>query len=230
MLHLVLRRKICRNKRNALGRFFVMKASIFFVLFFWWSQLMCGQKIVQKVIENPVNQNIYIDTNNCFQVDLKTSSSKQLQVIASIEGEYLKDLVVKIEEKGNDVFVSAGFLPNFIMPNDKLNALEEVSIALYITIPIYANIQLFGTNSNVNATGKYNRLKITLADGDCILKNVTKKTEVKTQNGNIMVIAESGTIKANSNYGEVSKNKIPQGESSYILNSVQGNIELNKTE
>lgn len=189
-----------------------------------------GQKLVSKVIANPENQYIFVDTKNCFEVTLKTWSEKKLEVKATIEGEYVKDLVVKIEEKGKDVFVSAGFLPNFINPNDKLSAHKVVSIALDISIPDNTNIQIFGTNTNIMASGNYKDLKVTLSDGHCSLKNILANAEVKTQKGNITLTTESGKILANSQYGKVGTHNIPVGTAKYSLSSVEGNIRLNKTE
>ncbi|MDT0606514.1 hypothetical protein [Croceitalea rosinachiae] len=186
--------------------------------------------MVKKVIANPDNQYIFIDTKNCYQVNLKTIASKELVVKASIEGEYLRDLVVKVEDNGKDVFVSAGFLPNFIAPNDKLSAHKVISISLDINIPQNSNVQLFGTNSILYAEGNYKLLQVSLADGDCTLNNIIEKAEVKTQKGNIVVIAKNGTIEATSTYGEVSEHNIPKGFASYILKSVEGDIQINKTE
>ena len=185
---------------------------------------------MKKVIANPENQYIFIDTQHCFQVNLTTAQSRELVVKAAIEGEYLKDLAVKIEEKGKDIFVSAGFLPNFINPNDKLSAHKVVSIALDISVPKNTNVQLFGTNTNISAQGTYKSLKVTLADGNCTLKNISAKAEIKTQKGNIILSTKSGTITAHSQYGTVSSHDIPHGISEYLLSSVEGDIALSKTE
>jgi hypothetical protein len=38
-------------------------------------------------------------------------------VAASIDGEYLQDLMVNVAQEGSTVLVSAGFQPNFVFPN-----------------------------------------------------------------------------------------------------------------
>lgn len=207
-----------------------MKASYIFISFFLFSQFVIGQKVVEKTILNPDKQYIQLDTKNCYLVDLSTSKGKELSVEASIEGEYSKDLAVRIEEDGANVLVSAGFLPNFIAPNDKLSAHKVISIALKVTMPEYCNVNVFGTNSKVVTTGKYKQLKISLANGDCTLNNVIENVDVKTQKGTIKVITREGKIDAKSTYGKVKTAKIPEGNSSYKLFSVEGNIYVNKTE
>ena len=161
---------------------------------------------------------------------METSKNKELLVEAAIEGEYEKDLVVKIEEDGSNVLVSADFLPNFIAPNDKLSAHKVISIALKITIPEYCIVNVFGTNSKVEATGTYRNLKVSLDTGDCVLQNVIEQAEVKTQKGTITIKTKEGEIDAKSTYGTVKLSNIPEGNSRYKLSSVEGNIYVKKTE
>lgn len=212
------------------GVFLHMRVSLLIIFLFAFLKLTHSQKLVKKVITNPDNQYIQIDTKNCYQVNLKTTLSQELVVKASIEGEYLKDLAVNIEESGKEVFVSAGYLPNFIAPNDKLSAHKVISIALDISVPENCNVQVFGTNSNFNAEGAYQLLRVSLSDGHCTLKNVVEKAEVKTQKGNITVIAKNGSISASSTYGIINNYNIPEGYPSYILKSVEGDIQIKKTE
>ena len=207
-----------------------MKASYLLQFIFLFTQFVIGQKVVEKTILNPDKQYIQLDTKNCYLVDLSTSKGKELSVEASIEGEYSKDLAVRIEEDGVNVLVSADFLPNFIAPNDKLSAHKVISIALKITIPEYCNVTVFGTNSKLVTTGKYRQLKISLANGDCTLNNVTESVDVKTQKGTIRVVTSEGKVDAESTYGVVKLSKIPEGNFSYKLFSVEGDIYVNKTE
>jgi hypothetical protein len=207
-----------------------MKVTYLLISVFLFAQFLTGQKLIRKTIINPENQSIQVDTKNCFQVLLETSKEKELKVAATIEGEYQKDLVVKIEEDGLNVLVSTDFLPNFKAPNDKLSVHKVISIALKITIPENCSVNVFGTNSTVLASGIYRKLKISLATGDCTLNSVTETVEVKTQKGTINVVTNEGKIDAKSVYGKVNLAKIPEGNSSYKLASVEGNIYVNKTE
>ncbi|MFD2586598.1 hypothetical protein ACFSQJ_06630 [Croceitalea marina] len=189
-----------------------------------------GQKTIRKTIINSEKQSIQVDTKNCYLVTLATSKESELKVEASIEGEYEKDLAVKIEEDGANVLVSADFLPNFVAPNDKLSAHKVISISLKITIPSYCNVNVYGTNSKVLASGKYKYLKVSSDTGDCSMVNVVENVEVKTQKGTINITAKEGKITAESTYGKVQLAKIPTGNSSYRLVSVEGDIYVNKTD
>lgn len=205
-----------------------MKILLFLPALFFLVHLH-GQKLVKKAFIGPRTESIQIDAQYCYKIDLRTAPTKEVQVSASIEGEYAKDLLVSIEEKGTTVLVSAGFQPIFINPNDKLSAHKVVSIALQISVPEYKQVSVFGTNSNVNATGKYKNLHITLSDGRCTLENVSETVEVTTQKGDIWLSVPSGDILAESAYGKVDQETIPFGDNQFILKTVEGQIHLKKT-
>jgi len=173
---------------------------------------------------------IQIDANSCFQVLLRTVGSDEISIEAQMDGEYSNDLDLTLAEQGNTLLISAGFRPEFKNHNDKLSAHKVVSIALNISIPEWKNVTLFGTNTRVIVDGNYTKLHISLADGSCELNNIAKITTVKTQSGNIIVHEKAAQIRAESKYGSVSNNPIPKGLNEYQLNTVTGNIRLNKTE
>jgi len=206
-----------------------MKIFSSFLVLLFFPCIVLGQKVVRKTLINPDTKFIQIDTKNCYQVKFHSAENRELRVKASIEGEYAKDLVVRIEEEGQNVIVSTDFLPNFVAPNDKLSAHKVISIRLDIAIPQYSNVNIYGTNTHVIGSGKYRNLKITLAEGDCILENVSEAIEVKTQSGAIHLIASAGIFDAESNYGVVKIAELPKGNFNYSLKSVEGNITVSNT-
>ncbi|AWX44267.1 hypothetical protein HME9304_01267 [Flagellimonas maritima] len=205
-----------------------MKSLFLLTVFFTISSLQ-GQKLVKKAFIDARTESIQIDSKYCYKVNLGTASTSEVRVVASIEGEYSKDLLINIENQGTTALISAGFQPNFTNPNDKLSAHKVISIELDITLPEYKDVSIYGTNSTVLAEGKYKSLKIKLSDGTCRLKNITETVEVDTQKGDIFLAANNGEIMAKSIYGTVDNGTIPLGENQYILNTVEGNIYLKKT-
>lgn len=192
--------------------------------------LLQGQKLIKKGVLSPATEFIQIDAEHCYQVTLRTSNkSNEIQVEANIEGEYAPDILVKMEEIGTTMVISAGFQPNFTNPNDKLSAHKVISIELDITVPEYKNVAVFGTHSRVDATGDYSALSVKLDSGTCTLNDVTESIVVKTQKGDINVFASEGRFSANSSYGKVNKEFIPNGDTTYNLNTVEGTILLKKT-
>ncbi|MBS9462538.1 hypothetical protein KIM67_08955 [Flagellimonas sp. 389] len=205
-----------------------MRTLLFFLSVFSFCT-MKGQKLVKKAFITPETQFIQIDSQNCYKVSIGTSKKEEVTIAGSMEGEYSKDLLVTIEQKGATVLISTGFQPNFTNPNDKLSAHKVISIELNISLPEYKEVSVYGTNCNVLAEGDYKKLKVKLADGTCSLENVGETVEVNTQKGNIFLSTSNGDIVAKSTYGEVRRETIPKGDNVFVLNTVEGNIYLKKT-
>ena len=205
-----------------------MSTLLFFLSVFSFCT-MKGQKLVKKAFITPETQFIQVDSQNCYKLSVTTSEQEEGSVAASIEGEYSKDLLVAIEQKGATVLISTGFQPNFTNPNDKLSAHKVISIELNISLPEYKEVSIYGTNCNVLAEGNYKRLNVKLADGTCTLENILETVEVNTQKGNIFLSTFDGDITAKSIYGEVVRETIPKGDNVFVLNTVEGNIYLKKT-
>ncbi len=201
----------------------------FVVLFLLIFHNLQAQKLVKKSLINSGTSLFQIDTGNCFDLDLATSNTDELVVEAAIEGEYRKDLVIRIMEEGSTVLISAGFQPLFISPNDKLSAHKVVSIALRIRLPEIKEVQVFGTSCNVHIGGFFRSLEVVLDDGRCTLNGVKEKVEVSTQSGDIILNTSEGFISAESRYGKVIKDVIPQHHNTFALRTVTGDISLNKT-
>ena len=82
---------------------------------------------------------IQFNTANCFKVELGTSLGNEINIEAEIDGEYVKDLDLKVRTIGSTILVEAGFAPNFENPNDKLSAHKVVSITLKLSFRRFRN-------------------------------------------------------------------------------------------
>ncbi|WP_430968246.1 DUF4097 family beta strand repeat-containing protein [Spongiimicrobium sp. 2-473A-2-J] len=193
------------------------------------ANLLAAQKLVKKSYIDATTSSIQIETNNCFEVDLRTSLSDQMVVEATIDGEYKKDLLLNIRKAGTTVFVSTGFQPNFVNPNDKLSAHKVISIALTVMVPRHKSVKIYGTSSNITVTGSYEELDVVLEDGRCTLNNTGQTVAVTTQSGDIYVSQGAAEIKASSKYGKIFEETIPEGDNRFTLRTTTGNIHLKKT-
>ncbi len=189
-----------------------------------------GQTVVEKTIIESQIDYIEVDATNCFDIRIETRAGNEMQIEAKIDGEYHKDLLLNLSEKGRTLQVSAGFQPGFVNPNDKLSAHKVISIALFIQVPQNKSVTINGTSCNVKAKGDYKSLDVSLNDGQCTLNQISTDAVVRTQSGDIVIKTKSASIQAESKYGEVDENTIPKGDNSYLLKSVTGNIRLIKTE
>jgi hypothetical protein len=192
--------------------------------------ILTPQKVVKKSILNPNISNIQIDGRNCFEIKIETRDSDEIAVEATIDGEYQKYLILKIIEAGATLLVSCDFEQDFKNPNDKLSAHKVVSIALHIKLPKQKKVNVFGNSCNITTGGKYEKLKVTLDDGACWFNDVNGAIEAITQSGNIIVESRAADILAVSKYGTVKKQSLPQGKNQFVLQTVTGNIQVNRIE
>lgn len=199
-------------------------------LFFLTANILHAQKLVKKSITNPEVKAITLDVTNSFELLVDTAPGNEILVQATIDGEYSKELWVNVRESGNTVSITTEFQPNFKNPNDKLSAHKVISIALKVVLPEQKRVTIFGDECNITAKGSYSKLMITLNDGRCHLEGISGTAEVATQSGDISVLAANAEIKATSKYGRVGKNQIPNGDDSYNISSVTGDILLDKFE
>ncbi len=228
-----MRQKTCKNKTHAPIRgvylFYLVNRVVLLIVFGLFLQHAAGQKVIKKSLLNTNTSHIQIDTNNFFEVVVNTSSEHEIVLEAFIDGEYQKDLGLEIAEYGNTVMVSAAFQPHFSFPNDKLSAHKVISISLHVLIPEFKEVYLFGTSANITVEGYYKNLKVSLNDGRCIIKEVGENVVATTQSGAISLEIGSGKIIADSKYGTIDQEDIPDGNDQYALHSATGNISIKKS-
>ncbi|QCX02120.1 hypothetical protein FGM00_19105 [Aggregatimonas sangjinii] len=202
-----------------------------FILIFLLSlSIGVSQTLVEKTIVDSSILFIEIDAANCYAIAMETTEGNEMRIMAEMDGEYHSDLVLKVREEGNTLQVGAGFQPNFRKPNDKLSAHKVVSIALQLILPKNKRVVLNGTSCNISAKGSYLNLAVALNDGQCVLENISEEVTVRTQSGDILVKSDGATISAESKYGNVGTNKIPEGNNRYVLKTVTGNIRFSEME
>ncbi len=172
--------------------------------------------------------NLQVDVESFSEVRLETTTGVELRMEAVMEGEYQKDIAVEITESGNTLLIAGSFQPYFESPNDKLSAHKVVAVTLFLQVPEDKVVGLYGTSARIRVKGAYRELEIVLNDGACILENPEGEIHVSTQSGDMNLTAERGMLKANSRYGKVEMQKIPPGENRYNLESVSGNIYINR--
>lgn len=224
----VLKQRTCRNnEKRPPGRFLLAGGFLLGIFLVLGSSPLYGQKRINKTLLNPEISSINIDGNLCYRVILETADTKEVSVEARMEGEYQKDLLVGFRESGNTLYLEPRFSPEFRFPNDKLGAHKVVSVRMRIILPQDQQVLLTARSCHISATGRYRELKITFNDGLCELSNTAEDTVVRTGSAPIIANLKSGVVSAESRYGKVRLQPIPEGAHHLSLFSTRGDITVN---
>lgn len=190
-----------------------------------------SQKVVKRSVIAPSIDQVQVDVAQCYLVEIRTIDGDEMEIEAVMDGEYRQDLSLHVTEEGSVLKVGTGFHPDFSNPNDKLSAHKVISISLAIALPRDMKLQVFGTDCNVRASGEYKNLRVTLADGECLLNQVRGDVEVHTQSGPIYDKGSNALLKTVSQYGTVYGNSSGSpANGTHSLVSVTGDIHLTNTE
>ena len=227
---LALKLKTCRSKeKRPIGRFLLRGAFLLLIFLFYGGQPSFGQKRVTKTLLNPEVTVINIDGNLCYRVGLETADTKEVSVEARMDGEYQKGLLVNFREAGNTLNLETRYSPEFQFPNDKLGAHKVVSVSMRVTLPRDMEILLTAQSCEISASGEFRDLKIVFNDGLCDLSHTAENTEVRTGTAPIFAHLSSGLVEAESRYGAVQLEPIPEGDHHLRLYSTKGDISVSYT-
>lgn len=230
MQPLALRLRTCRSKeRRPFGRFLLPWTFPFLVFLLLGTIPSQGQKRVSKTLLSPEVSAINIDGNLCYRIVLETADTEEISVEARMDGEYEKGLLVNFRRAGKTLYIETGFSPEFRFPNDKLGAHKVVSVSMRVTLPRDQHILLTAGSCQVSASGRYRDLKIVFNDGLCDLSHTAENTEVRTGTAPIIAHISSGLVEAESRYGEVRLQPIPEGDHHLRLYSTRGDISVSFT-
>ncbi|MEJ2584111.1 MAG: hypothetical protein P8Z38_03425 [Robiginitalea sp.] len=223
----VLKQKTCKNKeRRPSGRFLLKWALLLLLLLPLGTRQSHSQKRVTKTLVTRQISSIAIDCNLCYRVVLQTSDANEVSVEAQMDGEYEKGLLVNFREVGNTLFIETRFSPEFRFPNDKLGAHKVVSVSIRVTIPHDKETLLTASSCEVSTSGRYRDLKIVFNDGFCDLHHTAENTEVRTRTAPIVAHLKSGVVEAESRYGAVRLESLPEGDHHLKLYSTRGDISV----
>lgn len=201
----------------------------FTLLFFFSLQQVLSQQLIRKSLISSRTNTIRIDAAACYAVQLSTAPGRELTVDASVEGEHRRQVMLRIREEGNTAVVDAVLNPLFDKPGDKLSAHKVLSIILNIQVPEHLAVSVYGDGAHTTATGNYRLLEVVLANGNILLSGFSGNAEMRTSGGNIRVNTSAATIDAQTKYGKIQRDSIPEGNDLLDLSTISGNISLNKT-
>lgn len=189
-------------------------------------QTVWSQKTLSKVLEDPSLTQIHVLAEQVNTLRIKPSPSKELIIVARLNGEYSSHQIIVFTRKGNTLFIGPDLSATFELPNDKLSAHKIFSVDLAVEIPAYLEVYIEGGNTQINVVGIFEKLQITLKDGLCVLEEVGSKVQVNTLRAPIVLRQKNGVVDAKTTYGHLDFLAIPSGDSEIVLRSLHGDIKV----
>ena len=162
-----------------------------YIVFFLSTITSCfAQKITQQTLSIHQIEEIRIDTDKIFQLNIFSTTDNFIKIETRMEGEYFRDLNIITATKNNQIQLSCKLAEDFELPNDKLGAHKVFSVAMNIYIPKHLKVQLEGHETQVYVKGNYEKFLAILISGNFTLEDFYSEAKIQTKKGNIYYIKE----------------------------------------
>ena len=189
-----------------------------------------GQKELQYTIHAEDLEGIVIESDQIFELFVKTVPGDVMRVAAEVEGETFESVLLECVVKENTWYVTTKRSLTFENIDDKLAAHKVISIVLFVEIPEAKNLVVTSGLASVKAEGNYNRVMMNLSGGGCVLKNFKGNGIINTLRGNIEVTTQDAQIHAQTRNGKIEVQNNTQGRYELTLKSIDGTIRVKQSE
>lgn len=166
-------------------KFYMYKIHYISYLFLLVSTVSYAQKTTQQALNVNDIEEIRINTNKIFQLNIYSTDTNILRVETHMEGEYYRDVNVITATKNKKLQLSCELVEDFVLPNDKLSAHKVFAITMNIHIPQKLNVQLEGDETQVYVEGSYKKLWAVLISGNFNINELNAEAIIQTKKGNI---------------------------------------------
>lgn len=213
-------------------RFGYMKKTLILYLVLVTSASVYAQKMMEKSWDATPLHTVQVESDAVFQLKVRTSLTKTIQLRTSVTGEHYENVVVRSTIVDGVLQITTGFRPFFKKNDDKLAAHKVISIVMELMVPEHKSIGVHSALTSVEGTGTYKNFNVNLSNGTCHLVSFSGNAHLKTRRGIIVVSAHEGTVgQGNSTYGNV-QNDLRYGDGNHkvVAESIYGDIILKQTQ
>ncbi|MBC8755192.1 hypothetical protein H2O64_10945 [Kordia sp. YSTF-M3] len=168
-----------------------MQKSFYILFFLLYVNMNCfAQKVTQQTFSIHEIEEIRINTDKIFQLNIFSTNDNVIKIETKMEGEYFRDLNIITSTKNKQLQLSCELAEGFELPNDKLSAHKVFSVSMNIYIPKQLKVQLEGDATQIYVTGKYKKFLAMLISGNYTLENFHSEAKIQTKKGNIYYIKQ----------------------------------------
>ncbi len=185
---------------------------------------------MQRILDAAEISTIDIAGNTMFKIKISTAPVQTISLDLQVEGENNEQIVLQTRQENNTLFIGSAYHPMFVKPDDKLAAHKKISIELTLEIPKNLIVIINSDIASVYATGHYDKLTAELINGHFSAQKYSGNLQVDTLHGDIQLETNAGILNAHTKKGTIETFQLPTGNNQLTLNSVNGNINITKTQ
>ena len=173
---------------------------------------------------------IFIESDQIFQIYVKTTNSDQLVISTEVEGETFETLEIDTALQNDLLYITTGRSVGFKAFDDKLAAHKVLSVVLHIELPSNKELWVNSSLASVEAQGAYSYVNLNLSGGRVDLLNFSGNGVVNTLRGAIAIETQNTAVKASSRNGTVDVASSPLQLYELVLKTVDGDISVSQSE
>lgn len=169
---------------------------------------------------------LYIQIDEVFKIDIKSSKTNKITITSSTRGEYYNDISLDVQVMQEQLQLTSQY--NEILQNgyDKLSAHKVFSLEITLEIPEGLEVTVDSNIASLRAEGKFNYLQAQLRSGFCRLEDFSGNALVNTYSGGIEVETANANIIAASRKGSINLPEKFGGKHKVELHSITGDIRV----
>jgi putative adhesin len=205
---------------------------IFFIIAIVFLELKSSvaQKTIHKEFSSDGIKALSIVDDAIFKITIHSSEEKEIKLSVHISGEHSEDVIIEENLKNNKLSLKTGFSPFVFLEDDKLAAHKVLAVEIVLIVPNTISVEVKSKLASIFANGNFKALAVSLENSNCELRNFSGNAHLKTKDGNINVVAESGVSGIAISINGTVENMLPKrGKFTVQAESVNGNIRLLQT-
>ena len=175
------------------------------LIFFLVATSVAAQKRLSQTYDATIIKELYINSNEIFEITITAADTDQITVHTIIDGEIFASTLLNTAIANNILKITTGKTPDYEPFNDKLSAHKVMAIELEITVPVGLDVSVYSTLAGVDTYGDFGEVHMDLGrghfkgEGFRFRENAT----INTISGSIHLDIDKATITAQSRNGTI---------------------------
>ncbi|WP_396597723.1 hypothetical protein [Dokdonia sp. R86516] len=190
-----------------------------------------AQKRLTQTYDATVVKELYINSNEIFEIKISTAETSAISVATIIDGETFASTLLNTTINDGVLKITTGKTPDYIPFNDKLAAHKVLAIELEIIIPKGLDVSIYSTLASVDTYGKLGQVRIDLGRGHFKGEEFRfrESAKINTISGSIHLDIDKANVTAQSRNGNVVISPEVTLGSPLSLESIHGDITIVKS-